>query len=701
MSRTTSRLRPSNFQEVRNRWAATGGIALFAISTIGFLGGTYFGLNRPKSFASVEASNPLSNLLFGLAIVAFSAVGALILVKKPGQKLGWTFATVGFFGSMSSIGFEYAIRGMFGDEKLPLGPEIGWLGSWTWMGIMFGIVLTLLLFPTGHLLSRRWLVVPVLIGTAWGMNIVAAISVWDLRGPALIGDVVLGAPPIYRVLTNGVYPLVGISIILGAASLIVRFRRSTGETRQQIKWIALAGLLLASVIIVGGIEESVFHLLPEWVFDDMAPLALIFIPVAAGIAILKYRLYDIDVVINKTVVYGGLAGFITAVYVGIVVGIGTVVGAGDKPNLALSLLATAFVAVAFQPVRERVQRFANKLVYGERITPYEAITGFSHRMAESLSLDSVLPQMAEAAAKGVGGVRSRVTLILPGGGERVVNWPEDSTANSFERTLAVVHQGDQMGEISVSKSPGEQINKNEDKLLSDLASQAGLAMRNLRLTAELRQKLVELQASRQRIVKAQDEERRRMERDIHDGAQQQLVSMSVKLGLVGNLLSRDVQRAGAILEELRVEAGEAVETLRDLARGLFPEILTEQGLKSALLAHIAKMDLKARVDGEIGRFNLELEANVYFCIREALQNASKHAPGAPLVITLEDKDRELSFTVKDEGQGFDVSVVKLGSGLQNMRDRVEALGGDFQIRSSPGVGTSVEAKVPAAVRKIV
>lgn len=192
-----------------------------------------------------------------------------------------------------------------------------------------------------------------------------------------------------------------------------------------------------------------------------------------------------------------------------------------------------------------------------------------------------------------------------------------------------------------------------------------------------------------------------MERDIHDGAQQQLVSMSVKLGLVGNLLSRDVQRAGAILEELRVEAGEAVETLRDLARGLFPEILTEQGLKSALLAHIAKMDLKARVDGEIGRFNLELEANVYFCIREALQNASKHAPGAPLLITLEDKNRELSFTVKDEGQGFDVSVVKLGSGLQNMRDRVEALAGDFQIRSSPGVGTSVEAKVPAAVRKIV
>lgn len=251
-----------------------------------------------------------------------------------------------------------------------------------------------------------------------------------------------------------------------------------------------------------------------------------------------------------------------------------------------------------------------------------------------------------------------------------------------------------MGEISVSKAPGEQINLGEEKLLTDLASQAGLAMRNLRLTAELKQRLVELQASRQRIVKAQDEERRRMERDIHDGAQQQLVSMSVKLGLVRNLLSRDAQKAGALLEELRGEASEAVETLRDLARGLFPEILTEQGLKSALESHIAKMDLSATVTGEIGRFDLEIEANVYFCIREALQNASKHAPGAQIVVSLAYDDGQLVFSVKDEGPGFVPDQVKTGSGLQNMRDRIEARGGHLEISSVPGRGTGVTGTVP-------
>ncbi|MEO7803232.1 MAG: ATP-binding protein, partial [Actinomycetota bacterium] len=154
-------------------------------------------------------------------------------------------------------------------------------------------------------------------------------------------------------------------------------------------------------------------------------------------------------------------------------------------------------------------------------------------------------------------------------------------------------------------------------------------------------------------------------------------------------------KAGAILQELRGEASEAVETLRDLARGLFPEILTEQGLRSALLSHIAKMNLNARVEGEIGRFDLEIEANVYFCIREALQNASKHAPAAEVLIALSAQDDHLAFSVKDEGPGFDVRSIRMGSGLQNMADRVEALGGTFEIVSAPGLGTDVRGQVPS------
>ena len=185
-----------------------------------------------------------------------------------------------------------------------------------------------------------------------------------------------------------------------------------------------------------------------------------------------------------------------------------------------------------------------------------------------------------------------------------------------------------------------------------------------------------------------------MERDIHDGAQQQLVSMSVKLGLAKTMLAKDPEKSAAILDELKSEAAEAVETLRDLARGLFPQVLTDRGLVAALESHIAKMDLDATVRGEPLRLDPEVETNVYFCIREALQNASKHAPGASIVITLSTDDDHFAFSVKDEGPGFDTNKVKTGSGLQNMADRVDALGGVFNIQSAAGRGTDVRGQVP-------
>ncbi len=307
--------------------------------------------------------------------------------------------------------------------------------------------------------------------------------------------------------------------------------------------------------------------------------------------------------------------------------------------------------------------------------------------------------LAEAAAKGVGGVRSRVRLVRSGGREVCYVWPTGvSEDEAFDRTVTVVHQGETVGDISVAKEEGEALTEADEQLLNDLASQAALALRNARLADELQERLEELRASRQRIVTAQDRERRRIERDIHDGAQQQLVAMAINLGLAKTLVGTDPEGASRVLEQLQGDTREVLETLRDLARGLFPPVLVESGLVPALQAHVAKMGLEAQVVTDsvaTTRFDPQVEAAVYFCCREALQNASKHAPGTPVTVRVVADDGWLVFSVSDSGPGFDPATVAEGSGLRNLADRLEALGGHLEIRSAPGHGTTIGGRVPA------
>src|SRR5207302_3160638 len=303
---------------------------------------------------------------------------------------------------------------------------------------------------------------------------------------------------------------------------------------QQFKWVAYAASIWAVGLVASVAAPAELKVLAQFgQFVTMAGLLG-----AVAIAVLKHRLYDVDLVINRTLVYGSLAAMITVVYVVLVVGLGILIGTRGEPSLGLSVLATAAVAVAFQPVRDRVQRFANQLVYGHRASPYEVLSECSRRMAEALSMDEVLPRMAEAAARGVGGPSARVRVFVPGGADRVVAWPVESHTSSFDRTELVLHQGEPVGEIAVAKLRGESVTLGEAALLTDLAGQAGPALSNIRLTLELEGRLRELaaqadelRASRQRIVAAQDAERRQLERDIHDGTPQHLVATAVNARL--------------------------------------------------------------------------------------------------------------------------------------------------------------------------
>jgi signal transduction histidine kinase len=408
-----------------------------------------------------------------------------------------------------------------------------------------------------------------------------------------------------------------------------------------------------------------------------------------------------------------LAVFVTALYLAIVVGIGAAIGTSGEPNLLLSIAATAIVALAFQPLRERARRLADRVVYGKRATPYEVLSDFSERMAGAYSTDDVLPRMARILGEGTGATRTEVWLRVGDRLQLAASWPEvtgpettsvplpDGELPAFpdvDRCVPVLHRSELLGALTLTKPPSEPVTPAEEKLLSDLASQAALMLRNVRLTAELQVRLVDLRASRQRLVAAQDEERRKIERNIHDGAQQQLVALAVKLRLAENAAkSEEAAKTGAMLNGLQVDATEALENLRDLARGIYPPLLADKGLAAALDAQARKATMPTLVGSEgIARYPREIEAAVYFCSLEALQNIGKYAHASSASIRLAEEDGHLIFEVTDDGIGFDPATTGHGSGLQGMVDRLDAIDGTLEVRSAPGEGATVTGRIPLA-----
>jgi signal transduction histidine kinase len=283
-----------------------------------------------------------------------------------------------------------------------------------------------------------------------------------------------------------------------------------------------------------------------------------------------------------------------------------------------------------------------------------------------------------------------------GGTEEPVPTRDDALPHlPGDQTVPVRHQGELLGALTVTKRQGESLTPIEQKLLDDLAHQAGLVLKNVGLTAELLARLDDLRASRQRLVAAQDEERRRLERNLHDGAQQNLVAIKVKLGLAEMLAEKDPEKAKALVAELKADTDEALETLRDLARGIYPPLLADKGLAAALESQARKATLPVAVQAKgIGRYPQEVEAAVYFCVLEALQNVQKYAAASRATVHLGEHDGELSFDVKDDGTGFDPATAKRGSGLTNMADRLDALSGGVELESAPGEGTTLRGAIP-------
>ena len=653
-----------------------------------------------------------------LALLGWLGVGALIVWRQPRNWAGWLFLITGTPLPLLTIAQQLLILGTKVDPgSVPL------IDLWAFVG-EYGIYpiallpLLFLLYPDGHPPSRRWR------WAAVGLIGGASFSVLGFLfrpGPfnAFLGDGLLYVNPLgidaFAGVGTAMITIGAIVGLLSAFSTVIavrqRFKRSRGEERQQMRWLAyvasLAGGFFALQWLLGFVAELFSPDANAPVFEVLFALTaftiVLGVPAAYLVAIFRHGLWDLDVVVKKTVQYGvlliGLLGAVALLLVAapvILVG-----GDGTLPSgVVPGFVAGIVVALAIAVLRAPARRLANRVVYGGRATPYEVLSEFTGRVGETYSTEDVLPRMAQLLGEATGARVARVWLrvgtvlraeaMWPGDAPPAGDVPSGERLASFgdDHAFEVRHQGELLGALTVTEAPDDPITPAKERLARDMASQAGLVLRNVRLIEELRD-------SRRRIVSAQDERAKKLERNIHDGAQQQLVALAVQLRLADSLIERDASKAHDLLADLQGRTSQTLEDLRDLARGIYPPLLADQGLPAAIEAQARRSPVSVTVDPDgVGRYDQDVEAAIYFACLEALNNVAKYADASSARIRLWQEDGQLGFEVSDDGRGFDVTSARSGSGLQGISDRIEAVGGSVRVASSPGSGTRLSGWIP-------
>ena len=675
-------------------------------------------LQRERA-ADLEASTSEYNPWFAALIVlllVWLGVGFLIVWRQPRNWAGWIFLITGAPFPLLTLCQALVVYGVKAEPgSVPL------LGLWATLGeyALYPIALIPLLFllyPDGHPPSRRWRwpVVGLVGGTA-----VAILGFLFRPGPFnnWIEDGILYENPLgvdaFAELGPAVITLGTVIALLSALSTVIavrqRFKRATGEERQQMRWLvyvaSLAGVFFALQWILGLTADIFFPDKTGPVFEIFFALTaftiVLGVPAAYLVAIFRHGLWDLDVVVKKTLQYGVLVAGFTAVVGVVFIAIPTLVlGVGGDVGDPVPVVIGVILTVGFILIRTRARRWANRVVYGKRATPYEVLSEFAERVGETYSTEDVLPRMVQLLGEASGARTARVWLRIGDEMRVEASWPPGAAIPSGvavradelpdfgdEEAFEVKHQGELLGALTVSPAADDPMNPTKEKLIRDMAAQAGLVLRNVRLIEDLRE-------SRRRIVSAQDERARALERNIHDGAQQQLVALSVQLRLAEGMVDRDPARARGLLADLQARTVEALEDLRDLARGIYPPLLADKGLPAALEAQARKSPLPVTVQPDgVGRYGPDVESAVYFCCLEALNNVAKYAEASTVQIRLEQATGELRFEVADDGRGFDTSATGHGTGLQGMADRLDAIGGSLRVESAPGTGTVVRGRV--------
>jgi signal transduction histidine kinase len=578
----------------------------------------------------------------------------------------------------------------------------------------------LIALPDGRLGRTGWRILAVLgyasaVGT--GIGLAVAGQPFPLMAGALI------------------WPL---AILCALPAARLRYLRAAGHDKERMQWLGTGLTVAASIALI----SAVLHLLVGWPesLGVVAACASAAVPLAVIAAEWPPLARHGGPVFVHTLSAAGSGAVIAVIYLVIVAGLGKVPGnSAERELLGFSMLAAVVAAIGFLPVRARLVASATRFVYGTKEAPGEALRTFGSRMTRAVSMDELLLQLAESLRKtmrldsaeiytGAGDVLERAVSVPDAGARSLVltdrerpvvaragvsgsAWASvwlpsllDGREQAQLRVAPISHAGELLGLIVVERGArADTFTEEDDRVLTELARQAGLAFHNSQLDSALqttldalRKQADELRESRARIVASGDAERRRVERDLHDGAQQHLVALAINIRLARDIVADDPAGAGEMLGQLAEDVQLTIRELRELAHGIYPPLLADNGLGDALRAAASRSPLIVRVTvaGEVGRYPAEVEAAVYFSCLEALQNAAKHAPDATVDLRLWTASGGLLFSVTDDGPGFDPAAARGGHGFVNMADRLGAIGGTVRWDSQPGHGATISGTVP-------
>jgi signal transduction histidine kinase len=527
------------------------------------------------------------------------------------------------------------------------------------------------------------------------------------------------------------------AVVLALPALRLRYASAQSRDRERLQWTGIGAVLAATVVIAA----AVLNLLVAWPapLGPVAATATVLVPLGLMAGDLQQLgKFGGRLLVHVLAVAGYTVG-VAVVYIIVILGFGNPrQDTADHQLLGLSMLAAAVGAVGYLPVRERLITWATRSVFGARQAPDEVLRTFGSRMTRAISMDELLLQLAESLRKtmnlasaevytGMGDVLERVAAVPDRGPaslvitarERPVVTRAGVSGNAWVsvwlpallegrgdcqlRAMPVSHAGELQGLIVAQRPAADDaFSAEDDRVLTELARQVGLAVHNARLDSalqttldELRKQADELRESRARVVASGDAERRRVERNLHDGAQQHLVAMAVNLRLARDILSDDPTAAAEMLDQLSNDVKDTITELRELAHGIYPPLLADRGLGEALqaAANRSPLGVSVRAAG-IGRYGPEVEAAIYFCCLEALQNAAKHAPESQVELAVWEEEGGLLFSVSDNGPGFDQDKARSGHGFVNMADRLGSIGGTVRWESQPGKGSQVRGSVP-------